>query len=653
MANPNLISEDPPLVPAVIGEGLGPPRRRRGLRVPIFLALILALGVIVGGPATAVYLLIARGQANTLALLIDRNERIMASLGERVRLHLDPVQSMNEHVARLIALGDVDPGERTGLARTLSAALAAAPQVVAVTFVRPDLTALRVDRSPWGPTINDVDLSSLPNSSQRFNQMREADRSYWGELVWSDYFNAPLLNLRTPVRRADTFLGVLVAVVTINDLSRVLAEPTLGAGANAFILYDGEHVLAHPALVDGKIKLSSAAPLPRLGELGDPVLAALASADDPQSRLSRLIIEGTLTQTLLRELGHTVNANGEPYIVVLRELPGYGERPWLIGRYLRQAEVVADIETLRRAVFAAIGFVVLALVVAFVLTRSIGRPIRVLAEVAAEIRELRLTAATPTPSSWLKELDQAGSTFDAMRQALAWFETYVPRRLVRRLMARGAARGVPSEERALTVMFTDITGFTSLAERLSAPETAGFLNHHFTLLAELVEDEGGIIDKFLGDGLMAVWGLAETGIDHAGAACRAAVAMAERLKADNRQRRKQGLAPVRLRIGIHTGRVIVGNIGAPGRIDYTVVGDSVNVAARLMDLAQRFLDPSEECVCLVSAETLAAAAAAPPATAVASLPLRGRVSPVEAFRLALPAALSQPAADPLARAPAG
>ena len=112
------------------------------------------------------------------------------------------------------------------------------------------------------------------------------------------------------------------------------------------------------------------------------------------------------------------------------------------------------------------------------------------------------------------------------------------------------------------VMFTDIVGFTPQAEDLQEQETADMLNHHFALLGACIEETQGVIDKYIGDCVMAVWGGLSKMEDHADQAIHAALEMARVIREDNRQRAAEGKTPVRLRIGLHSGPVVVGNIGA-------------------------------------------------------------------------------------------
>jgi class 3 adenylate cyclase len=195
---------------------------------------------------------------------------------------------------------------------------------------------------------------------------------------------------------------------------------------------------------------------------------------------------------------------------------------------------------------------------------------------------------------------------------------------------------VASRRRNVTVMFTDIVEFTPQAENLHEQATADLLNHHFELLGACIDDEHGVIDKYIGDSVMAVWGGLSKMEDHADRAVRAALAMARAIGEDNAIRRAAGFSPIRVRIGLHSGPAVVGNIGAPGRVNYTVVGDTVNVAQRFEQLGKEFMLPGDEVIVLVSGDTIAAMIQ-PEALGTLSKPVlrhvKGRDAPEEVYRL--------------------
>jgi adenylate cyclase len=141
------------------------------------------------------------------------------------------------------------------------------------------------------------------------------------------------------------------------------------------------------------------------------------------------------------------------------------------------------------------------------------------------------------------------------------------------------------EEVEATVLFSDIRGFSSLAERLPPREVAEVVERHLAAMVEVVTSNGGVLDKFAGDALMAVFGAPRPAADHARRALACAAAMQRRQVMLNVEAKRKGLPSFEIGIGVNTGMVIAGTLGGPGRLDYTVLGDAVNIAQRLQATA--------------------------------------------------------------------
>ena len=214
------------------------------------------------------------------------------------------------------------------------------------------------------------------------------------------------------------------------------------------------------------------------------------------------------------------------------------------------------------------------------------------------------------------------------RQTRAMFAQYVPAPVVQRLIEQPDLLRLGGEMREVTLLFTDLAQFTTLSERLSAEQTVEVLTGYFNAMTPLVHAQGGTVDKFIGDAIMAFWGAPLDDPHHAEHATRAALAMQQAMTQLVTQLQAQGLPPIQMRIGLHTGRVVVGNVGSVQRFSYTAIGDAVNLAARLEGANKAFGTGI-----LLSQAT---AAQLPPDLAQALRPLddvivKGKTEPVRVF----------------------
>ena len=564
---------------------------------------------------------------NTAELVSSSSESLIQSVVDRTRSHLNPVQAQLQFLASLITREHIDLNRPEKLGNWLLASMAAVPQETVVAFATPDLQVMRAFHNRPDAPIMISDWRDDPDFEKVIKRASQAKAPFWGELFVAKGREMPFINLFVPVRQNGAFVGTLIAGVAIEDLSEFLSTLTSDQFANPFILYGRNSVLAHPLLRRGFPGLSDQHPLPSLAEVGDPVLQQIWEPD-PQHRLENA------PQFKDRSVEfRIVDYHGKTYLFLLKPLPNYGDQPWIVGSYLPLEKAVPQLDRLNHLLW--VGWIVLfiGLGLALLIGRRIGRPIRELAEEANRLRELNFDTPPRRLRGPFKELNEASRAFDAMVGGLRLFATYVPRSLVRRLIHNGSPRAIVSEERDVSVMFTDISGFTSISEQLSASDVATFLNNHFTLVDACVEATEGTIDKYIGDAVMAFWGAPGTQPDHAALACRAAVEVGRALDADNRRRAEQSLPPVRMRIGIHSGRALVGDIGAPSRVNYTVVGDVVNVAERLEELARTGSDDDEAISILVSSATAARLGDEFKLVPFGAHVLRGRTEPLEVLQL--------------------
>ena len=261
-----------------------------------------------------------------------------------------------------------------------------------------------------------------------------------------------------------------------------------------------------------------------------------------------------------------------------------GENTFWIAVIVPEADFLGDVIR-QRNVTLAVSLVALlaALLMALVMSRTYGRPLEALANSSRRIRSLDLDAHDPV-SSQLSEVSQLADAQQQMLATLQSFSKYVPIEVVRELVHRGEVAQIGGTSESLTILFTDISGFTTIAESMGPEALTAHMADYFREMLTILEDHGATVDKLIGDAIVAFWGAPRQDPRHAEHAMEAVVACSRRLGECNAAWAAQGLPSLNTRFGLSTGTVIVGNVGATSRLSYTVLGDTVNLAARLEGL---------------------------------------------------------------------
>ncbi|MBI5732142.1 MAG: adenylate/guanylate cyclase domain-containing protein [Candidatus Magasanikbacteria bacterium] len=168
------------------------------------------------------------------------------------------------------------------------------------------------------------------------------------------------------------------------------------------------------------------------------------------------------------------------------------------------------------------------------------------------------------------------------------FSKYVSKDVLEEILKDPSRVALGGEEKEITVFFSDIRGFTTLSEKTTPKELVHILNRYFTLMSQEILENGGVLDKYIGDAIMAFWGAPVRAPNQADNALRASLGMLKKLKEFNKELREAGEPEINIGIGLHTGPAVVGNIGSEQRFDYTIIGDTVNVASRLEGLNKQY-----------------------------------------------------------------
>ena len=276
------------------------------------------------------------------------------------------------------------------------------------------------------------------------------------------------------------------------------------------------------------------------------------------------------------------------YIATISEIAAVKHKNWSILMVIPVMAVVGPLhDTNRKILLLGTFAVLLQITIIFFLARLISKPLeRITREVQAIIR-LEPSTSFKTHKI-ITEISSLANAIIKLKSTINAFILYVPRTLVNDLLSSGKDLEIGGESRYLTVLFSDLKDFSSLAEKTPSREFLQRVSAYLGLMTYAIKEEGGTLDKFIGDGVMAFWGAPLLDQHHAYHACVAAVKGKRRLVTLNEQLKSENKPPLSARIGIHSDAVLVGNIGSEERLSYTVVGDGVNIASRLEEINKEF-----------------------------------------------------------------
>ncbi len=264
-----------------------------------------------------------------------------------------------------------------------------------------------------------------------------------------------------------------------------------------------------------------------------------------------------------------------------------GQALW-IGVMVPEADFLGEALRQRNLVLAVTaGALFAAVLLAGAMARHYSRPLEFLAKQSVKVRDLDLTAGPPVRSR-VREIAQLAEAQSQMMSGIRSFARYVPIDVVRELVRRGDVAKIGGKTAPLSVLFTDVQDFTRIAEGMTPDELTHHMADYFRLMIEALQSERATVDKLVGDAIVAFWGAPEAFDNHAEHAVSAVLKCRALLRDQNAQWQKSGLPALRTRFGLCTGHAVVGNVGAPERLSYTALGDTVNMASRLEALNARY-----------------------------------------------------------------
>jgi adenylate cyclase len=273
--------------------------------------------------------------------------------------------------------------------------------------------------------------------------------------------------------------------------------------------------------------------------------------------------------------------DGNRYVGLFAPFPAYTGLDWQTGVIIPEDEFFYFVRRNTRLVMAASTvLILLAVVLGYIFSRRLARPLSELSEEMEKIQTFDLNSEKAIVSS-ITDVQNMVVSFYKMRQGLRSFGKFVPADIVRQLIAQEGDAHLQGDKRELTVHFSDIEGFTTVSESLKPEDLVELLAEYLGEMSRIIAEENGTVDKYIGDAVMAFWGAPQAVPDHAVRAAHAALRCQTRLLELEAKWNSEGKPVFRARIGLNTGEIIVGNMGSAERLNYTVIGDAVNLASRL------------------------------------------------------------------------
>ena len=394
----------------------------------------------------------------------------------------------------------------------------------------------------------------------------------------------PGLTCATPVFDPDGELqGVSTADFDLIALGQFLSELAVLEGGVAFVVEESDEgtrrVIAHPVAETflGRFEVDG---VPR-----DDILPVDQIPDaSVRTFMGELPVSVASARLEVLEL----DAEGTEYLGAYSSLQTDHDLNWTVAILVPRGALMAPVEeSNRRSLWIGLISLLCAGCVAWLLSRRIAKPLEMLAKETEAIGRFELHP-TAGGGSRFSELNRLSGAMEEMKSGLRSFGRYVPADLVRGVLASGEDVVLGGDRRTLPVCFTDIADFTALSETMAPEALVEWLGAYFETVSAAFEQTGGTVDKYIGDAVMAFWGAPKPLDNRALRACRGAIFARDSL-ADLRARfEAEGRPPIRVRFGIGTGELLVGNIGSSHRFNYTVIGDPVNLASRLEALNKRY-----------------------------------------------------------------
>ena len=417
---------------------------------------------------------------------------------------------------------------------------------------------------------NKIDEEIIPESQMNFDpknrpwylKAAQARSNVWSDIFVSNSSMVPSIACVVPLfSESGQFMGTVTSSIGLDNLSRELA---INSGISMIINSKSE-VVAHPIEKNLSKTVNGEAKLITLDELKDKTAAEAFLIRGQQAEKKRFLFK----------------FNDIEYIALFKGVKTEGFADWDYLMLTPIDNFIGGVKvTQRNTLIICLIILILSIMVIVLISKRISTPINNLSKQADRITNFDLGAVDGVKSG-IKEIQKLQDSILRMRKSLISFAKFVPKNLVKKLLDKGIEVRIGGTKKQLTIFFSDIANFTAISESYPAEKLVLHLSEYFEEMTEILNKNNGTVDKYIGDAVMAFWGAPHSDSNHSLHCCVSALLCQRRLLDLNRKWVYEKKPQLLTRMGIHTGEAIVGNIGSSERMNYTILGDSVNLAARL------------------------------------------------------------------------
>jgi adenylate cyclase len=459
--------------------------------------------------------------------------------------------------------------------------LRAAPgATIAINLIRPtpggDLPMRRIFEDQQGNEVGELDLWKYGYDARKRTWYREtmkADRSLVSAPYIAFSIGAPVITVSAPLRGKVS--GVIAADLKLDSFSKFVQTQRPGEHGIVTIFDSTGALIAHP-------------------DFASFVVDAMTHPSQPQSPNIKEISPGVVASVLRMSQGRDYfdgnirNGEGRDYLFRVAKFTLGDLYNATIMLLAAQEDFAQDVRRLHftgliLATIAGAAFIP----AVWMFGSGMSRSLKAITDEAVKLQKMDEPAPKPLASR-ISEIHELGSAMNLAQRAIWSFAHFVPKELVQRVIDNSISTELGGVREEISVVFTDVRDFTTIAEAADPDMLMHQTSRYFSVLTEAFLAEGGTIDKFIGDAVMVFWNAPNPQPDHVERACRAALTARLACEKLNAQFEAEGLKPFFTRFGIHVGEAVVGNVGSSERMNYTALGNTVNLAARLEGLNKQF-----------------------------------------------------------------